>query len=870
MKDLSRKLNIALIIITHNLGVVARYADRVNVMYAARLVEQGTRRRRVPPAAAIPTRMGLLRSVPRLDRPRGAKLETIEGLPPNLRDAAAGLPLRAALPASRSTICDAGAAALRRPTPAALSRLPSRTPRSRPARSPGRPAAPATAAADAARRRAAALDVAQSDQALPGRAAGFVRRARHGARGRGCHASTIQPRRDAGPGRRIRLRQDHGRPADPAARGADRRRDPLRGRRPRPRRAAEHEGDAPQDPGDLPGPLFVAQSAHDGRPDHRRAAARLQARRPTARPSASASRAAGAGRAASRTWRSAIRTSCPAASASASASRARSRWSRRFIVCDEAVSALDVSIQGQIINLLEDLQRRLGLAYLFIAHDLAVVRHISMRVVVMYLGRIMEVADRDELYAKPLHPYTKALLDAAPIPDPTVERARAPRALKGELPSPAQSADGLRLPYPLPDRRARNAGEIVPPLRRDSAWTHRGVHQSMTTRCNGSTGAGNDNERRKRMMKNGPRHSPARWRSRSPARSRRPTRSSPSAAARSTSRSAPRRRTTTATAATPTRRCISRRRSIRRCCASISTKFPEVEGDLAQVLDGRARPDDLHVQAAAEREIPRRHDADLGRRQGDLRPPAQSAAGRGVDPQGDLRRHRHDRDARPAHRRVQDEGGRTRRCSSTSPRRGTASTARQGLAADPTLPRAPRSTAPGPSPSSSTSRAATSPARRNDNYFKKGLPYLDGFKGIFTLQAAAMLNALQGGQVLAEFRGISPAERDRLVAGDGRQDPRSRSRAGRSTCWSCFNTEKKPFDDVRVRQALLHGDRPLGRRAGLSQDLDAAFGRRRDPARLAVRDAGGRAGQAAGLLQGHQEVARGGQEAARGSRRART
>jgi peptide/nickel transport system ATP-binding protein len=107
----------------------------------------------------------------------------------------------------------------------------------------------------------------------------------------------------------------------------------------------------------------------------------------------------------------------------------------QFIVCDEAVSALDVSIQGQIINLLEDLQRRLGLAYLFIAHDLAVVRHISMRVVVMYFGRIMEVADRDALYREPLHPYTKVLLDAAPVPDPTAERTRAPRLIKGELPS---------------------------------------------------------------------------------------------------------------------------------------------------------------------------------------------------------------------------------------------------------------------------------------------------------------------------------------------------------------------------------------------------------------------------------------------------
>jgi peptide/nickel transport system ATP-binding protein len=129
----------------------------------------------------------------------------------------------------------------------------------------------------------------------------------------------------------------------------------------------------------------------------------------------------------------------------------------RFIVCDEPVSALDVSIQGQIINLLEDLQERLKLSYLFIAHDLAVVRHISDRVAVMYLGRIAEVADRDDLYARPLHPYTQALLDAAPIPDPRVERARAPRALKGEIPSPLTPPSGcvFHTRCPLADEECR-------------------------------------------------------------------------------------------------------------------------------------------------------------------------------------------------------------------------------------------------------------------------------------------------------------------------------------------------------------------------------------------------------------------------------
>ena len=452
MKDLSRRLGITLVLITHNLGVVARYADRVAVMYAGRLVEEGPAAR-VFGAPRHPYTVGLLRSVPRLDRPRGGMLETIEGLPPNLanpptgcrfaprcrwrQDACTADPVLRQVAPDQSSACHFAEAMppeaqpaeefvrVRREETAPLLEVKGLT-KHFPVRLRGFFGGTATVRAvqdvsfTIGRGETLGL-VGESGcgKTTIGRVVLQLEQATSGAiRFEGEDLTTASRSRMNELRKRIQvIFQDPYSSLNPRMTVGATIAEPLRKRR---GFGAEDARGVVATLLDQVGllPDFADRYPHQlsGGQRQRVGIARALAMEPD------------------------------------------------FIVCDEPVSALDVSIQGQIVNLLAELQARLGIAYLFIAHDLAVVRHLSHRIVVMYLGRVMETADRDALYADPLHPYTKALLDAAPVPDPVVERMRAPRALRGELPSPLRPPSGCvfhtRCPMAGPECR-----ETVPELR---------------------------------------------------------------------------------------------------------------------------------------------------------------------------------------------------------------------------------------------------------------------------------------------------------------------------------------------------------------------------------------------------------------------
>ena len=442
MKDLSRDLGIALILITHNLGIVARYANRVNVMYAARLAEQGSAGN-VFEKPLHPYTAGLLRSVPRLDRARGRKLETIEGLPPNLLEPPPGCRFAPRCPA-RLPECVAA-------LPEIVEVEPHRHSACIRAKEMSQVGPEGLGLAQAGRERSVTKQVDRAQPLLRVHdlrtyfevGAGFQIfkntrfevRAVDGITFEVYRGETLGLVGESGCGKttvgRTLLRLEQATAGEIVFNGANVTR--VTGQRLKDYRRKVRV--IFQDPysslnprmtvGEIISePMLVYRLA----PDRRAARAKVlelltqvglfeyMAERYPHELSGGQRQRVGIARALA--------------------------MQPEFIVCDEPVSALDVSIQAQIINLLEDLQQKFGLTYLFIAHDLAVVRHISDRVIVMYLGKVMEVADRDTLYADPLHPYTRALLDAVPIPDPALEAEREYRVLGGEVPSPLNPPRG--------------------------------------------------------------------------------------------------------------------------------------------------------------------------------------------------------------------------------------------------------------------------------------------------------------------------------------------------------------------------------------------------------------------------------------------